>query len=315
MVKAISNCITCFVEHGSTSTTAVTACLTHPARPHMQEPLSTLLPPPRCTHNIQTADGARLFVAEHGQADGPPLLLLHGGLGSLHDFDAITAGLPQNARLLLADLRGQGRSSMGQIPLSYAQYECDALAVLDGLGIARAGVLGLSDGGITGYRLAAHHRERVILLLTIGAQWRLNGADDPSLPLLGGLHREQWAQMFPDSVAHYESHNPAPDFDALLAQVKAMWLSAEGYPGESMVRRIAVPTLIVRGDTDPFLCLDDAHALCEHIGAGAGLLNLPFCSHAAHEEKPAAFLATVNPFLRQHLGLSPTVPTLRPCST
>lgn len=282
----------------------------------MQEPPRTLPPPPRCTHHIQTADGARLFVAEHGRADGPALLLLHGGLGSLHDFDAITAGLPQDARLLLADLRGQGRSSMGQAALSYAQYECDALAVLDALGIARAGVLGLSDGGITGYRLAARHGQRVMLLLSIGAQWCLHGADDPSLPLLGGLRREQWAQMFPDSVSHYEAHNPAPDFDALLAQVKAMWLNAAGYPGQSMVRRIAAPTLIVRGDTDPFLRLDDAQALCGHIGAGAGLLNLPFCSHAAHEEMPAAFLAAVNPFLRQHLGLSPAMPTLRrPCGT
>ncbi|RMX06575.1 alpha/beta fold hydrolase [Corticibacter populi] len=240
---------------------------------------------------------ARLFVVEAGNPAGAPLLLLHGGLGGVQDFDAIIDGLPQSLRLIGLELRGHGRSTRGSAPLCYAQYQADVLAVLDQIGIVSAGVLGFSDGGIVGYRLAAASPERVRLLVTLGSQWRLRGADDPSIPLLQGLTREGWQSLFPDAVASYEAHNPEPDFDALLAAVKAVWLdwSDAGYPGET-VRQISAPTLLVRGDADPFLSLDEAVALRARI-ADSGFLNIPFVGHAAHDEATAVFLAAVNAFL------------------
>lgn len=241
---------------------------------------------------------AQIYVEETGNPAGQPLLLLHGGLGNLRDFDSIADGLPQQLRIIGVDLRGHGRSTLGTLPLSYAQYQDDVTAILDQLGIAAAAVLGFSDGGIVGYRLAAESPGgRVHLLVTLGAQWRLRGDDDPATPLLKELTRADWQALFPETVASYEAANPAPDFDTLLKAVKTVWLdtSPSGYPDER-VRRIAAPTLIVRGDTDPFLSLEDAVALRGRIG-GAGLLNVPFAGHAAHDEATAVFLAAVNDFL------------------
>lgn len=239
---------------------------------------------------------AQIYIEETGDPAGQPLVLLPGGLGTLHDFDAIVAGLPQSLRIIGMDWRGHGRSTRGSGPLSYAGHQADVLAVLDHLGIASAGILGFSDGGIVGYRLAAACPQRVRTLVTLGAQWRLEPGD-PSIPLLQGLTRADWQARFPEAIAQYERLNPQPDFDALLADVKQLWsdTSASGYPNES-VRQMVAPTLLVRGDGDPFLSLAEAAALQARV-ACAGLLNIPFVGHAAHEEATAVFLAVVHDFL------------------
>lgn len=251
-----------------------------------------------------TVGDARLFATEAGDPAGEPLLLLHGGMGDVYDFKPIVDGLPQQLRIIALELRGQGRSSRGSAPLSYAQYQADVLAMMDALGIDKARILGFSDGGIVGYRIAALAPKRVRALVTLGAQWRLE-PDDPSIPILSGVTREDWQTMFPGTVARYEAGNPEPDFDALLRDVKALWLDADpatSYPGEQ-VRHITAPTLIVCGDNDPFMPLTEALALRERItGAGgrAGVFVVPFAGHAAHAQATQVFLAAVNAFLLQN---------------
>ncbi len=120
-----------------------------------------------------TLDGAQLYCETFGPADAPVLLMLHGGLGSLTELNPIAARLAGRLRLVGVDLRGHGRSALGNPPLTYARHEADVRAVLDALGVARCAVFGFSDGGIVAYRLAAAAPERITRLATLGAQWRL----------------------------------------------------------------------------------------------------------------------------------------------
>ena len=247
---------------------------------------------------LLTIGDAQIYVQESGSPQGPAVLLLHGGLGNLHDFDSIAQRLGTEFRLIAMDLRGHGKSSLGTKALSYAQYQADVLAVLDELQLAQVAIVGFSDGGIVGYRLAASNPERIRALVTLGAQWRLL-PDDPSIPMLQGLSVQGWNAMFPQAIAQYSQLNPQGDFGVLLDAVKGVWLDtdcATGYPGEG-VAEIRTPTLIVRGDADPFLALSEACALQAQI-AGAGLLNIPFVGHSAHDEANAVFLSAVVPFLR-----------------
>lgn len=247
---------------------------------------------------LLTVGDAHIYVQELGNPAGPAVVLLHGGLGNLHDFDSIAERLASECRLIAMDLRGHGKSSLGSKPLRYAQYQADVLAVLDQLGLEKVAIVGFSDGGIVGYRLAAEHPERIAALVTLGAQWRLL-PNDPSIPILQGLSVQDWNAMFPQAIGQYAQLNPAGDFGVLLEAVKGVWLdtdTATGYPGEG-VAAIRTPTLIVRGDADPFLSLPEACALQTRI-AGSGLLNIPFVGHSAHDEANAVFLAAVLPFLR-----------------
>ncbi|THT98494.1 alpha/beta fold hydrolase [Lampropedia puyangensis] len=239
--------------------------------------------------------GAELVVYELGQSQAQPLLLLHGGMGSSHDWDSVVDALAQSFRLLLLDFRGHGRSSMGALPLSYAQHAADVVAVLDHLKLASVNILGFSDGGITGYRLALQCPVRVQALATVGAQWRLLDGD-PSIPFLQGLTRQRWEQLFPHALSSYEQENPQPDFDALLGAVKALWLdrTADGYPSEA-VRGIQAPLLLIRGDNDPLLSLAEVSALQDAL-PHAHLWNQAFSGHAVHDDAAEAFLKMVVDF-------------------
>lgn len=223
-------------------------------------------------------------------------MLLHGGLGDITDFNSILGRLPSQFKCIGIDFRGHGKSTMGSARLTYEQYQTDVEAVLEHLHIRSFSLLGFSDGGIVGYRLAAKAPSNVRRLMTIGAQWRLD-ANDPAFDMLSGLTSDMWREMFPDSVASYEQTNPEPDFEALVQAVVGLWTdtTATGYPNEA-VRKITAPMLIVRGDQDHLFSVSEAVELRSRV-EGAGFLNIAFAGHAVHEEAADIVMAAVNAFL------------------
>ena len=64
------------------------------------------------------------------------------------DLNPIAERLAGRWRLIGIDLRGHGRSTLGNTPLTYARHEADVRAVLDALGITRCAMFGFSDGGV-----------------------------------------------------------------------------------------------------------------------------------------------------------------------
>lgn len=241
-------------------------------------------------------DGGRIRVEDSGRADGPPLLLLHGGFGSVEDFDPL-APMLAGFRLIAMDSRGQGMSTLGA-PLTYARLEADALAVLAAVGVPRADVLGYSDGGIVGLRLAARSDSPVRRLAAIGAQHRLL-SDDPARGMFDRLTPEKWREIMPQSVARYEALNPEPDFPALTGHVRALWLSEgeDAYPGDG-VRGITAPVLLIRGDEDRVVARVETAILADLI-PGARLLNLPWAGHEAQADAPEAVAAMLLRFLAE----------------
>jgi pimeloyl-ACP methyl ester carboxylesterase len=240
-------------------------------------------------------EGARIRVMLEGEPDGrPPLLLLHGGLGTAEDFADLRPLLAPR-RLISIESRGQGGSTMGAARLSYARMAADVEAVAAALGVGACDILGFSDGGIVGYRLAAGAPGlRVRRLATIGAAWRLL-PDDPVQGYLGRMTVARWREAMPAAAAGYGRDNPAPDPDALVAAIRALWLDADGYPGEA-VRGISCPLLLLRGDRDPFFSRADALGLAERV-AGARVVEIPFAGHGVQEEAPALVAALLTRFL------------------
>lgn len=280
-------------------------------------------------------DGARLYVEEIGNPDGPALVLLHGGFGSSESFNAITPVLAPHYRLIGLDSRGQGMSTMtgdgtggrdhmsataatgttaatgrehdtgrgnaSQHVLSYARLQQDVQAVVQQLALSSYGVIGFSDGGILGLRLAATQGSSpgaLRCVVSIGGHWQL-ADDDPTRPLFADISSSFWQTHFPDEYARYHALNPAPDFDALVSHIKALWLDdgPDGYPGEA-VRQIAVPLLVVHGEDDPVVVRSNPLQLIERVPT-ARLLWLPFTGHAAHEERPDWLLPVLMAFLAQ----------------
>lgn len=240
-------------------------------------------------------DDARIYYEITGAIQGHPVILLHGGLGSLEDFSPIIQLLTNSFYIIAVDMRGHGRSTLGTKPLTYQQHQADIQALVEHLGLENYSLLGFSDGGIAAYRIAASN-QAVCALVTIGAQWRIS-REDPSFEILGSVTPEMWTEMFPDAPLKYAALNPQADFNKLVDSCVALWtdLDSTGYPQDA-ITDIKCPTLILRGDGDFLLSLTEAAEVQARI-AGSSFGNLPFAGHAAMEDVPEIITKMIHDFL------------------
>jgi pimeloyl-ACP methyl ester carboxylesterase len=244
-------------------------------------------------------DGARIWVEEAGRRDAPPLVLLHGGLGQLEDFNPVAAALAAEHRLIALDSRGHGASTLGPQRLSYARLQQDVEAVCGALGLADITLVGFSDGGTVALRVALAGRVAVQRVVAIGTTWHPRDIE-PNRSRFEQLTAAAWTQKFPDSVAGYQRLNPQPDFERLVQAVLPMWLDGStdtGHPGEALAS-LRCPLLLVHGDRDHLVALDVPAALQALLPA-AHLLNLPFAGHVVMADEPQLLLAGLRRFLAQ----------------
>jgi non-heme chloroperoxidase len=118
----------------------------------------------------------RLDVGLHGDADGIPVIALHGVSDSRHSFDRLVPYLPPSLRLIAPSQRGHGDSERPSTGYRPADFAGDVLALMDRLDLERAVVLGHSMGSVNALRFAADHGERLLGLVLVGAAPAL-GAD------------------------------------------------------------------------------------------------------------------------------------------
>ena len=118
--------------------------------------------------HLELADGDRLYYEVHGQ--GPPLLLVPGLSGVSSFWSLNLSALAERFMVVLHDHRGTGRSSPSRIEYSVEQMADDVLALLDGLGIERAHLIGHSTGGAIGQTLAIDRPVRIERLV-LSATW------------------------------------------------------------------------------------------------------------------------------------------------
>src|SRR5215475_14163866 len=195
-------------------------------------------------------DGAKIYYEIAGGENDPVLLFLHGGFGSLEDGNSFLTRLQGSFRIIGIDSQGQGSSTLGQQNLSYERLQKNVEQILARLDIDTLSVIGFSDGGIVGYRLASLSGLNIRKLVTIGSRWSYKNVE-ATKDILGRVTAESWRRRFPDNYDKYCKLNPEPDFDRLVPAVVGMWLDSgsSGYPNEA-VKNITCPVLIVRGDND-----------------------------------------------------------------
>ncbi len=245
---------------------------------------------------LVTSGDAEIYVEEIGNADGPVLLMLHGGFGTIEDFNAITPTLARHFRLIGIDSRGHGRSSLGRSTLSYKLLTDDLKTVINALDLRKFSIFGFSDGGVTAYRYAVGMDVRLLKVVTVGASWEMN-TNEPCWEMISGMTGEAWKGMFPESYDTYMRLNPKPNFDAFSTSVVSMWtdLSLNGHPEESM-RSVTADILAIRGDND-FLTNLESMARLKAMNGKVNFLNVPFAEHAAFDESPEIVLDAMGKFL------------------
>jgi pimeloyl-ACP methyl ester carboxylesterase len=266
---------------------------------------------------IVTDDGVALHVEETGQ--GEPLLFIHEFAGDHRSWEPQVRYFSAAYRCVTYAARGYLPSDVPADPAAYSQARAvaDAVAVLDGLGIRAANVVGLSMGGFTTLHLALYHPDRVRAAVVAGAGY---GAEPERAAVFRAESQAVAAAFEADGAAkvaesyavgparvQFQNKNPRgwAEFAAALAGhsslgsaltmrgVQAARPSLYSLAGE--LAKVRVPVLILVGDEDDG-CLATALMLKRTIPA-SGLAVLPRTGHTANLEEPGAFNRAVDGFL------------------
>jgi pimeloyl-ACP methyl ester carboxylesterase len=237
--------------------------------------------------------------------EGPPLLFLHSLVGE-------TRWLPFHQRLaesfdVIAPAHpGFGATEGAEAIDGMEDLVFHYLDVLDGLGLTRANVVGVSLGGWIAAELAVRHPERIgRLVLADAFGLRLDAHPIPDVaaaladpPALRRLLFADPAGPMADVVLPAK----APDATRLIAGANRFWAAAPPYDPKlaGRLRRATCPALVLWGERDPLLPLAFAEAYRDLLPR-AELEVLPACGHLPHFEQERRFVDAVRDFLTRAL--------------
>jgi pimeloyl-ACP methyl ester carboxylesterase len=235
-------------------------------------------------------ESARIWYASMGA--GPPVVLLHGGLGNSGNWGyQVPALVGAGYKTIVIDSRGQGRSTRDERPYSYELMASDTRAVMDALGVTKAAFIGWSDGADTALVLSRETPDRSAGVFFFACNVDSTGAKPfQSTPLIDRIynhHAKEYAALSP----------LVGEFEAMRDDLGAMQANQPNY-GADQLREVTVPVWSVLGERDEFIEREHAEYIARSI-PGARFVLLPGVSHFAPLQRPEAFNREVLAFLRE----------------
>ncbi len=112
-------------------------------------------------------DDIKMYYEIYGK--GKPLILIHGNGSSISGMKNQIEFFRKDYRVIVADSRGHGKTSIGKGKLTYVKMATDYANLLNKLQIDSAYVLGWSDGGIIGLLITINNPKYVSKLAIMGA--------------------------------------------------------------------------------------------------------------------------------------------------
>jgi pimeloyl-ACP methyl ester carboxylesterase len=234
------------------------------------------------------ANGISIYYAEYGQ--GSPVILLHGGLANADYWGNQVKALAPYHTVIVMDSRGHGRSTRNSQPYGYDLMADDVVALMDFLKVAKADIVGWSDGGILGLDLAMRYPARVGKIFAFGANTVTSGVND-------GVAKNPTFVAYVERARHeYEAYAATPkEYDDFVAEIDKMWATEPSWT-DAQLKSITAPVLVVDGDHDEAIKREHTEYIASTI-PGAGLLILPNVSHFAFLQDPELFNYAILHFL------------------
>lgn len=221
----------------------------------------------------------KLFAAETGE--GPPLVILHGGLANHLASLSLFSELEKNFRLIAPDIRGSGRSAWSG-ELTWELLSSDLVALLDHLKIEKANIAGISSGTGVSINFALNFPKRLNKLVLVnpiygGAAFGLTASQKTAF-----LTMDSYGQKVPDNGIQslfplFEKLSPTireravsiiKTFDPLGIASTTRFLASGEQPFslESDIQRISQPTFLVAGN-DPLHPTEIAELYQRHFSS------------------------------------------------
>ncbi len=224
---------------------------------------------------------------------GRPVVLLHGGMASLREWDVLRPLLSGSFPWVAYDRAGVGRSGGAAFqPDIVANGAAELDCVFERLGIERAGLIGSCLGGAIALRFAGQFPERVQAVITTGVLFHGSGQLRQRLSSV----LRPWSRMprqFHDAVRRvYGEDNAESSYERFRRMYghgeSVGYASSPDYDLRAELARIACPVLTVHGDRDPFWGVEQPASAYPLLLQGA-LWVLPDCAHYPHVEYPRVF--------------------------
>lgn len=263
------------------------------------------------------AEGARLHYQETGQ--GHPIVFVHEFGADLREWEQQVRHFSRGYRCIAYNARGYPPSEVPEAPERYG-WEfavADIAAILRGLEITHAHLVGLSMGGYAVLQFGLKHPEMASAIVAAGAgtgshpdqrqAWLAEapatargflhrGMEAMADEMAAGSTRIQLKHKDPRGWAEFADHlrgHSARGMSNTLARYQSLRPSLHDF--ETQFRQMRIPVLLAVGDEDE-PCLE-TNLMLKRAIPGAGLWICPNTGHAINLEEPAAFNAEVQNFL------------------
>lgn len=269
--------------------------------------------------HVTAADGVKLYVEEVGS--GTPIVFVHEFAGDHRSWEPQLRHFARRYRCIAFNARGYPPSDVPQDGEKYSQDSArdDIRAVLDGLAIARAHIVGLSMGGFATLHFGLQYPDRALSLVvagcgygaqpgkreqfqqevertaaTIATQGMTIAAEGYAL----GPTRVQFQNKDPRGWAEFAfylaEHSSA---GSSLTMLGVQRRRPSLYDLVERMARLTVPTLIVTGDEDE-PCLEPGLLMKRTIKT-SGLVVIPNSGHTINLEEPDLFNRACDDFFHQ----------------
>jgi pimeloyl-ACP methyl ester carboxylesterase len=268
---------------------------------------------------LTTDDGVKLHYEEAG--GGTPVVFVHEFAGDSRSWEPQMRHFSRRYRSIAYNARGYPPSDVPGDFERYSQARArdDIRCVLDGLGLAKAHVVGLSMGAFATLHFGMQYPQRALSVTVAGGGYGAHPAQyakfqaeaavnakairDKGMAHFAATYghgptRVQFQNKDPRGFAEYErqlaEHSVAGSANTMLGyQARRPSL----YDLTAEMQRMRVPTLIMAGDEEE-PCLE-ACLLMKRCIPTAGLAILPRSGHGINLEEPALFNSLLEDFLHQ----------------
>lgn len=198
--------------------------------------------------SLAPVNGIELGYQVFGEGD--PLILLHGGFGSVEMFGPNVDALAAGRSVIGVDLQSHGRTPVADRPMRFETMADDIAAFIRFLGLGTADVMGFSLGGGVALRTGIQHPDVVRRLVLVSTPFKRSGwypEMEAAMRSMGPEVAEPMKQT-PMYEAYIQIAPRVEDWPVLVKQLTD--LLKLDYDWTAEARGLSMPTMIVAGDAD-----------------------------------------------------------------
>ena len=269
-----------------------------------------------------TGNGLRFHYLDWGDADAPPVVLLHGFAQTCHSWDFVALSLSDRFRVITLDQRGHGDSDWAPDGDYTAEtQQTDLHAIVEALDLRGFVLMGLSMGGRNAFTYAAHHPERVRALVIVDSAPETRTAGTGNIRRF--VEQEDELDSVDDFIKRVQAYNPRRSVQQIKGSIlhnlkelpngKWTWKydkilrssrrSMTPDPGTAerlwkYAESLQCPTLVVRGAETDVVTAETAEAMQQRI-PNSRLATVEGAGHLVMGDNPSGFEKAFISFLAE----------------